>query len=162
MKVRTIFLLASGFLLALSACSPASNNNDTASSDADQKSQLPDSETTVTTPEYASEREKDVAELSALLQEMRTLLGSPTAEHPNECRLVPVGEKACGGPERFLLYSTSAVRDEEKLLELANEHRLLSAKFNEKYNIMSDCQVVTRPALTVRMGMCVPIASEAY
>ena len=162
MKVPKAFLLASGFLLALSACTPASNNNETASGDIDPNSQLSDSEATVTAPEYVSEHEKDLAELSALLQEMRTLLGSPTAEHPNECRLVPVGEKACGGPERFLLYSTSGVRDEEKLLQLANEHRLLSAKFNEKYDIISDCQVVTRPALTVRMGMCVPIASEAY
>ncbi|RUO35243.1 hypothetical protein [Aliidiomarina sanyensis] len=106
--------------------------------------------------------EQDSAVMQQLLRQMRMQLGTASADHPEQCKLLPIGEKPCGGPERFLLYSEQGVRDEAQLIKLAEQYTDLSREFNRIHQMVSDCQVLVQPAVTVRDGVCMPIETAIY
>lgn len=54
----------------------------------------------------------------ATVSEIKRLIGTPTCSDNAQCRSLPVGALACGGPQEYLPYST-AKTDEKALLALA-------------------------------------------
>jgi hypothetical protein len=94
---------------------------------------------------------------SERLQELRTLIekeiGTPTANEPIQCKLIAFGSKPCGGPARYLVYSTART-NEDKLKQLVNEFNQLAKKFNEERKTLSDCMFVTEPRVEFVGGVC--------
>ena len=58
----------------------------------------------------------------ALMQQITAEIGTARCEQDSQCRSLPVGHKACGGPTGHLAWST-AVSQESRLTALAQQHQ---------------------------------------
>ncbi|MCO4320063.1 hypothetical protein [Aliidiomarina quisquiliarum] len=135
-------------LLLLTAC-----NNDAAKSNASQAQAEVVAEPLFTAPLPAAEG------LAGLLSDIRATAGVAYAQNLSSCKLAEVGVKACGGPERYIIYSTE-VADEQALLELISRYNEASAAFNRDSQLMSDCSIAPRPRIILNNGICVPQATS--
>ena len=79
-----------------------------------------------------------------LMQQITAEIGSARCEQDSQCRSLPVGHKACGGPAGHLAWST-AVSQERRLLDLARQHQQAERRAVEKYGRISDCMLVSDP-----------------
>ncbi|EGN74298.1 hypothetical protein A28LD_2081 [Idiomarina sp. A28L] len=106
--------------------------------------------------ELAAEHNNQVTsdELSALAAEIFRLVGTPEADNPSQCKVLPFGAKPCGGPANWLVYSTK-VTDTETLEERVELYNMLSSRFNEQEELVGDCAVVTEVQPNVVQGICV-------
>ena len=53
-----------------------------------------------------------------------------------------MGNKACGGPARYIAYHQSVERE---FLDLVNRFTAVQKAYNEKNNVLSDCLLVGPP-----------------
>lgn len=114
----------------------------------------PPAEAPVATPQPAPVEPVD------LLQEIRRAAGVARADDLSQCRAIALGAKPCGGPERYLLYSTLTA-DEQRLRALVERYNAAAEKRSREQDLVSDCQVIEAPALGVEGGFCVPIPKQA-
>ena len=94
-----------------------------------------------------SERLKELGRI--IEQEIHT----PAANEPSQCKLIAFGSKPCGGPARYLVYST-AKTNETRLKQLVEEFNQLAKKINEERKIFSDCMFVSEPKVELVDGVC--------
>ncbi|MDM5179668.1 hypothetical protein PO883_20975 [Massilia sp. DJPM01] len=81
-------------------------------------------------------------------------IGDAACDNASQCRTLPVGSKACGGPAGFLPWSTKRSNG-ELLARLAAEQAAAEKKVNEKSGMMSTCSVEQDPGATCSAGKCV-------
>lgn len=91
---------------------------------------------------------------------MEREVGDASARRPEQCRMVPLGAKACGGPQDYLIYST-AMSDERKLQELARQYAEAEEKYNRVTGAVSTCSYVMPPELGLKAGKCTRRQHEA-
>ncbi len=108
------------------------------------------------TPASAQLQQTD--DLKALGLEVRQMVKTAAADDPKQCKIVAMGHKPCGGPERYLLYSEKTMSSEELevFFETLNRYNELSRRLLEKSDVVSDCQIRPKPTAVVRNGFCVP------
>ncbi|HEY8607923.1 MAG TPA: hypothetical protein VIM12_12485 [Noviherbaspirillum sp.] len=98
----------------------------------------------------AGDLQSEMAEIRhRIAQEIR----DATAQREQQCRVLALGEKACGGPQAFLAYSTGA-SDERKLLELARQYAEAEQKYNRVTGAMSTCSYLMPPGVRLEKGQC--------
>lgn len=85
---------------------------------------------------------------------IRIEIGQPRCSADSQCRSLPVGHKACGGPDGHLAWSTT-VSNEARLTALAREQSELRRQEVEARGLMSNCQVLADPGAVCRQGLCV-------
>lgn len=74
----------------------------------------------------------------------------------DECRVLPVGQRSCGGPAGFRAYSSTA-SDVPALHQAARRHARAQAKLDEAEGAMSTCEVLPEPT-----AACIrPVTPEA-
>lgn len=93
------------------------------------------------------------------LNNLRILVESPHATKASSCKIIAVGHRPCGGPERYLIYSTEKT-DEAALLEQVEQYNELSKKFNQNEELYSTCEVIPKPNATLINGFCVPVKAQ--
>ncbi|WP_052354163.1 hypothetical protein [Flectobacillus major] len=71
----------------------------------------------------------------------------------DDCRVIPMGAKACGGPTQYLVYSVSKV-DEKLLVAKVQAYTDFQKELNKKYNRMSDCMILSPPVVNCVNGLC--------
>ncbi|MDQ1832747.1 hypothetical protein [Massilia scottii] len=81
-------------------------------------------------------------------------IGDAACDNASQCRTLPVGSKACGGPAGFLPWSTKRSNG-ELLARLAAEQAAAEKKMNENSGMMSTCSVEQDPGATCIAGRCV-------
>lgn len=101
----------------------------------------------------AASQQSDDKRLQQLHVLIEKEIGTPRANAPSQCKLIAFGSKACGGPERYLVYSTVKT-NEARLKQLVNEFNQLAQKINEERRIISDCMFETEPMVEFVGGMC--------
>lgn len=101
----------------------------------------------------AASQQSDDKRLQQLRVRIEKEIGKPGAIAPSQCKLIAFGSKACGGPEKYLVYSTLKT-NEARLKQLVNEFNQLAQKINEERRIFSDCEFVTEPMVEFVGGMC--------
>lgn len=94
----------------------------------------------------------ETAALEPTVANIKSLIGEPSASDVKACKLLEIGEKACGGPEQHLVYSTETVSDQEQLLSLVREYNRLSRQ--RKEGQYSTCEFIPRPRLELVDGVC--------
>jgi hypothetical protein len=72
---------------------------------------------------------------------------------PSVCRTIALGEKACGGPRQYLVYSTSAT-DSARLGHEVARFNQAERKRNREEGRMSDCMAVMKPQVSCIAGQC--------
>ena len=107
----------------------------------------------VSTPPLEAAQEHDGARLKELGRIIEREIGTPAGTEPSQCKVIAYGSKPCGGPARYLVYST-AKTDESPLKELVSEFNQLAKKINQEGNIISDCMFVAEPEVKLTNGIC--------
>jgi hypothetical protein len=91
------------------------------------------------------------------LEELRRMIeqeiGVPHARDASQCKLIAFGSKPCGGPWRYLVYST-ATTNESTLAQLVSEFNQIQQTINEERRTVSDCAVTPKPRLELVDGVC--------
>ncbi len=87
------------------------------------------------------------------LSRIRALIGKATCSDNSQCRSLPVGARACGGPEAYLSYS-SAGGNEAALRALAEQHQKDRQAANASSGMMSTCQFMPDPGAVCSAGTC--------
>lgn len=96
--------------------------------------------------------------LAELRQQIRDIIKPAQASSLSQCKLVGLGSKPCGGPERYLMYST-ATTDEAKLLPVVEQYNRMHEMLNEKQGMVSTCEMIPEPGIIINGGMCAPVES---
>ncbi len=96
-------------------------------------------------------------ESEACMQQLRlaidVAIGDPRANSVNQCRVIALGAKSCGGPSEYLVYSLEVTED-QTLRDLVGEYTRCEQDRNERLGTMSDCEFVKQPQLTIKDGRC--------
>ena len=95
------------------------------------------------------ERQRDAARA-----DLSDAIGTPAAQLARECKTIAVGEKACGGPRAYAVYSASGDA-ELRIIRLAARITALDREANEQFGLVSDCALVSEPLVVVEDGVCV-------
>ena len=90
---------------------------------------------------------------SDTLGQLRAVGRAAACTADTQCRTVPVGAKACGGPESYLAYSTAAHRPEQ-VMALAERYRQERQAENARSGLASDCRMLMDPGAQCRAGTC--------
>jgi len=98
-------------------------------------------------------QQDDSERLKELHSVIEKEIGTPSANEPSQCKLIAFGSKPCGGPARYLVYSTMKT-NEDRLKQLVSEFNQRAKKINEERKILSDCRFVTEPRLEFVGGVC--------
>ena len=81
-------------------------------------------------------------ELLTAQAEIIRLAESVPCTNASEWKFTPMGNKACGGPARYIAYHQSVERE---FLDLVNRFTAVQKAYNEKNNVLSDCLLVGPP-----------------
>lgn len=92
-------------------------------------------------------------ESARLARELRTLIGPAACTADAQCRTVPVGAKACGGPAGYLAWSTQGT-DATRLTALAAQQSEAHRREVEASGMRSNCAVTTDPGASCVQGRC--------
>ncbi|MGH2347944.1 MAG: hypothetical protein ACRDFT_00595 [bacterium] len=93
-------------------------------------------------------------DLAAHRAEVLALIGEPRCDRVEQCRATPLGAKPCGGPWRYVVFST-VTTDSIRLATAAAEYTALEAEQNRRTGAVSDCRFVAAPSLGCSRGYCV-------
>ena len=91
---------------------------------------------------------------AALLQRIQAEVGQASCTSTAECRTLPIGSKACGGPARWMAWSATVSRGDTLQAwaeELAQRQRQAAMADGR----MSTCSVVPDPGASCDAGRCV-------
>lgn len=91
--------------------------------------------------ETAQKQEAD--SLNQLFSEIKNMVSGMECEDSSEWSFSSFGSKACGGPVGYLAYPTKI--DTTLLSEKIEKHKVAQGKFNEKWGIISDCSLPSKP-----------------
>jgi len=87
----------------------------------------------------------DTAKLGALLEEIMSMANSEVCSDGEDWLFTPIGYKSCGspGPIGYLAYSKKINVD--SFLEKVEIHRVSEKKLNEKWGLVSTCELSPEP-----------------
>ncbi len=98
-------------------------------------------------------------ELNQLYQQIQQMVGKAEATELAQCRKVGIGYRSCGGPNSYLVYSVLGL-DEATLLQKVSRYNALSQAESERLGLMSTCQVIAEPAITLVSGVCQAVEAD--
>ncbi|QPB81524.1 hypothetical protein CWC22_000210 [Pseudoalteromonas rubra] len=73
-----------------------------------------------------------------------------------QCKVLPVGSRACGGPSDYVIFSTKTA-DPDKVKELADKLTHAEATYNAKNRMISICEHLSAPATQCVNNKCVKL-----
>jgi len=91
-----------------------------------------------------------------LYQRLQRLTTDKSCIEDQQCRVLAVGSRPCGGPEQFLAYSST--QTDSKLLAITNDrYRKIKQEQQLRLGLLSNCQMLTEPAVQCQQQQCVLI-----
>ena len=96
----------------------------------------------------------DLAAEAALLARIKAEIGEARCDNQAQCRTLPIGEKACGGPVSWLGWSAVSAGG-DALSVWAAELAALQRRRNARSGIQSTCDYNADPGAICRAGRCV-------
>ena len=86
---------------------------------------------------------------ASLMAPVKSLIGDAACDHPDQCHVVAVGAKACGGPSGFLAWSVKNT-DQAALLAAVQAQAEAEKAENKASGLASDCRLMPMPTATCR------------
>ena len=87
------------------------------------------------------------------LARLETVIGTPSARDVVSCATVPVGERACGGPAAYVVYS-SETADPVEVIRVAASVTALDREANAQFGYASTCELIAEPEVVLVGGTC--------
>lgn len=101
----------------------------------------------------AARVETDSARIARLELEARALARTDGCASAEQCRVAPVGHRACGGPRTYLPYCARTT-DSAALFAKLGELARVEEESQRKSGAVSTCEMRLPPAPTVSGGRC--------
>jgi len=92
-------------------------------------------------------------ESERLSQELQAAIGTAACTADDQCRSLAVGAKACGGPARYVAWSTQGT-DAARVTELASRVTEAQRRENATSGVRSNCAFVADPGAACMAGRC--------
>lgn len=93
------------------------------------------------------------ADSSGTLARIRAMVGNAACTEDAQCHTLPLGAKACGGPESYLPWSSAQVKEAE-LRALGEAYKEERRAANTASGMMSTCQFMVDPGAMCKAGTC--------
>ena len=106
------------------------------------------------TPVEVATYDEYVAERGRLVGRLDAQIGEAPASSASACAVLPVGEKACGGPWGYRVYSATAP-GAGGAVEAGRRILGLDRYANGAFELASDCSLPTPPRPALVGGRCV-------
>ncbi|MCC5450685.1 hypothetical protein LMJ53_02910 [Rheinheimera sp. UJ51] len=94
-----------------------------------------------------------LADVGQLRAEVLKLTRDKSADNVQQCLVLGLGHKPCGGPAEYIAVSTKG-RDEGALLKKISAYNQAVEAENMRKGMMSDCSVVMKPQVQLNNGQC--------
>ncbi|MDD4864984.1 MAG: hypothetical protein PHE38_13360 [Alishewanella agri] len=107
------------------------------------------------------ERPEQVADVAALRREVLALIADKSADNVQQCLVLPLGHKPCGGPAEYVAVSTKG-KDQAALLKKLEAYNQAAEAENLRLGRMSDCAVVPKPQVQLVNGQCTLVNEVTY
>lgn len=95
----------------------------------------------------------DSEQIARLEREALDLAHNDGCSTADQCRVAPVGAKACGGPRYWITWCPAST-DSAALFQKLDELRTAEQNFNKVHGVISDCSIVGPPTPVVNAGVC--------
>ena len=82
-------------------------------------------------------------------------------DRSSDCRVAPVGSKACGGPRYYLVYCARTT-DTVALFATLRELERVEREYNRRAGIYSECMFVSPPGGVAVDGVCRDVNGPQY
>ncbi|HEY9101000.1 hypothetical protein [Chitinimonas sp.] len=89
----------------------------------------------------------------ATLTELRQAIGAARCQRDEQCKTVPAGAKACGGPAFYLPWSQDD-GDAARIRQLAQQQSKERLEEIRAAGEMSDCRLIADPGAQCQSGAC--------
>ena len=96
---------------------------------------------------------------AAVLQRIEAEVGAASCTSSADCRTLPIGSKACGGPVRWMAWSVR-VSSADRLQTLAQDLAQQQRQRDMADGRMSTCSVVPDPGAHCDAGRCVLVRGK--
>lgn len=94
--------------------------------------------------------------LEKMEAEIDSLIGDAACADAQDCRAIAFGDKPCGGPWSYKVYSVTSV-DTLELAGLVDAYFEFNQTLNERHGWMSDCMFVMPPNIDCVEGKAVAV-----
>lgn len=101
----------------------------------------------------ASSEQSDRAAIEQLEAQARALAKVDGCTSSGDCAAGAIGRKACGSPRDFLVYCTKST-DTAALRAKLDEIVKAETAYNQKYNVISTCEMRVAPEVEASGGSC--------
>lgn len=91
--------------------------------------------------------------MSALRSAINEEVGAARADSVDQCAVLPLGARPCGGPSEYLAFSRQ-VSDPQKLATLAQSYSDAQREWNQASGIAGTCEFLLPPKLVLADGLC--------
>jgi len=91
---------------------------------------------------------------ASLAEQITQEIGSALCDTPQQCQTIAIGARACGGPERYLAWSSKS-SDGMQLKALAQAQTEAARQQQQEGGMASICSIVTDPGATCVANRCV-------
>jgi hypothetical protein len=95
----------------------------------------------------------DDQKLANLATEIETFAKNKSCAGGDDCKVIGMGDRPCGGPSRFIVYALSKT-DEKQLTAKITAYTTLEKELNVKYNKMGTCEALIPPTVDCLSGVC--------
>ncbi|ASM48344.1 hypothetical protein PESP_a0051 [Pseudoalteromonas espejiana DSM 9414] len=163
-------LLALLLPLCLTACLETASNNEKQTTEnqlkeVPQATALPENKKAHTKDTVQSLTKTDsksvsVEDIKSVKAELNSLVANNQCDTNEQCKVTPVGSRACGGPSSFVVYSTKTANDAD-VLTLSKKITALESNYNAQNEMMSICQHLTTPSTQCVENKCVKLEGSA-
>lgn len=102
---------------------------------------------------HRQQQNLDLADVATLRAEVLRLTRDKSADNVQQCLVLPLGHKPCGGPAEYIAVSIKG-KDEGSLLQKISGYNQAVEAENLRKGLMSDCAVVEKPAVQLVNGKC--------
>lgn len=89
-----------------------------------------------------------------LRQQILAQVGEAGCDSSQQCHTLPMGAKACGGPESYLAWSDRSL-DGKRLRQLADRYAAARRFELQREGLMSNCALTPDPGAVCRAQRCV-------
>lgn len=104
---------------------------------------------------------EQVADVNELRREVLALIADKSADNVQQCLVLPLGHKPCGGPAEYVAVSTKG-KDQAALLKKLEAYNQAAEAENLRLGRMSDCAVVPKPQVQLVNGQCTLVNEVTY
>jgi hypothetical protein len=95
----------------------------------------------------------DNEKLAQMRADIETFAKNKACSNGDNCRVMGIGNKPCGGPSDYIIYSLTNT-DEKQLIAKVNEYTDFQKAYNIKNQLVSDCSLLQIPTVDCKNGVC--------